>query len=202
MQTTMILRGPLMALFAVGFAHAAFATGSDPAAQRIEAFDQALIATLKAGPGLGAEGRYRKLAPTVEQTFDLPLMTRYAVGPTWPTIAPADQQALVRAVTRLTIASYAHNFDRFGGERFEVQPKVAIRGPDRVVQSRLTTPSRTVALTYRMRLAAGGWKVIDVYFDGVSQLVTRRSDFQSTLARGGAKALIAQLAGISDKLLR
>ena len=181
---------------------AARAAASDPAARTIEAFDDALLATLKAGPALGVQGRYRKLAPVVEQTFDLPLMSRYAVGPTWPAISPADQQALVRAFTRLTIASYAHNFDRYGGERFEVDPNVVARGPDHIVQSRLATPSRTVMLTYRMRQGAGGWRIVDVYFDGVSQLATRRADFQGTLASGGAKALLTHLAAVTDNLLR
>lgn len=185
----------------LALATSAVAAG-DPATARIDSFDQALIATLKAGPALGAQGRYRKLSPIVEATFDLPLMTRFAVGPTWTAMTPADQQALVRAFARLTTASYAHNFDRFGGERFEVDPKVATRGPDRIVQSRLVTPGRTVMLTYRMRQSGGGWKVVDVSYDGISQLATRRADFQSALASGGAKSLLTRLAALSDKLLR
>ncbi len=181
---------------------AAGAAAADPAAQRIEAFDEALTATAKAGPALGAQGRYRKLAPVIEQTFDLPLMSRYAVGPAWAGMSAADHEALTRAFTRLTAASYAHNFDRYGGERFSVDRDVAARGLDRIVQSRLATPSRTVMLTYRMRQGAGGWKIVDVYFDGVSQLATRRADFQGVLASGGAKALLAHLTAVSDRLLK
>lgn len=186
----------------LAFPPALHAAAADPAAQRIEALQETLVATAKAGPALGAQGRYRKLAPVVEQTFDLPLMSRYAVGPAWAAMKPADQQALVRAFSRLTVASFAHNFDRYGGERFEVDPNVAQRGPERVVQSRLSTPSRTVMLTYRMRQGAGGWRIVDIYFDGVSQLATRRADFQGVLASGGARALLAHLATVSDKLLR
>ncbi len=182
---------------------AARAAPADPAAARVEAFDQSLLETMKQGEALGAQGRYRKLAPVVEGAFDLPTMTRFAVGPAWATMPAADRQALVKAFTRLSIASYAHNFDRFGGERFEVDPKVQVRGPDRVVQSRLTPAhGAPVSLTYRLRQAGGGWKIIDVYYGAVSQLTTRRSDFAAPLASGGAKGLLAHLDALSDKLLK
>jgi phospholipid transport system substrate-binding protein len=45
--------------------------------------------------------------------------------------------------------------------------------------------------------------VIDVYYNGgISQVATQRSDFQSTLQSGGAKALVAKLDSLTDKLLK
>jgi phospholipid transport system substrate-binding protein len=176
---------------------------ADPAAARIEAFDNALIETMKAGPSLGAQGRYRKLLPVVEATFDLPLMTRVAVGAPWTTMSDADQKALVKGFTRLTAANYAHNFSSFSGERFELDPNVQTRGPDKIVQTRLIPAhDAPVSLAYRMRQSAGDWKVIDVFYGAISQLTTRRSDFAAPLAAGGAKGLLAHLDAVSDNLLK
>lgn len=176
---------------------------NDPAALRIETFDRALVETMKAGPALGAKGRYRKLAPIVENSFDLPVMTRFAVGPAWAAMPEADHQALVRAFTRLSAASYAHNFNEFSGERFEVEGKVQTRGADKIVQSHLITPhGAPVALTYRMRQTPEGWRIIDVYYGAISQLTTRRSDFAAPLAAGGAKGLLMHLEALSESLLR
>jgi phospholipid transport system substrate-binding protein len=197
---TLAAFGAILAL--APMAGVAFAA-ADPAAARIEAFDRTLVETMKAGPALGAMGRYRKLAPVVEATFDLPTMTKFAVGPSWATMSEADHAALVKAFTRLSIASYAHNFDNFGGEKFDVDPKATTRGADTLVQSHLTAAGgKTVSLLYRMRPSGGGWKVVDVYFDSISQLTTRRSDFAGPLASGGAKGLIAHLTQTSDKLLQ
>jgi phospholipid transport system substrate-binding protein len=56
---------------------------------------------------------------------------------------------------------------------------------------------------YRMRDTGSGWKVIDVYYNGgISQVATQRSDFASTLSSGGAKALVAKLDSLTDKLLK
>jgi phospholipid transport system substrate-binding protein len=178
------------------------AASSDPAAQRIDAFDSALIGVMKQGPALGPKGRYRKLEPVVEDAFDLPLMTRFAIGPSWTGMSDADHQSLIRAFARLTTASYAHNFDSFEGERFDVD-QVQTRGPDKIVQAHLLVPGHaTVALIYRMRESGGGWKIVDVYYDGISQLTTRRSDFAGPLAAGGAKGLTAHLDEASAKLLQ
>lgn len=179
------------------------ALAADPAAERIEAFDRGLVETMKAGPALGAKGRLHKLEPLVSETFDLSLMTRLAVGGDWTKATPAEQEALVKAFSRLTTASYAHNFDHFGGERFTVDPAPQTRGTDRIVQSHLMPAGGApVSLLYRMRESGGAWKVIDVYYDGVSQLTLRRSDFTASLAQGGPKALIAHLDSLSAKLLQ
>ncbi len=181
---------------------AAIAAPADPAAARIDSFDQALIETLKQGPALGPKGRYRKLAPVIESTFDMPVMTRFAVGSAWTTLSPADQQALIKAFTRLSVASYAHNFDHFDGERFDIDPTVQTRGVDKIVQTHLTPGhGAPVGLTYRMRNSGGTWKIIDVYYGAISQLTTRRSDFAAPLAAGGAKGLLAHLDSLADKLL-
>lgn len=202
------MRLGLHAIAAVAVASAAAAPAvhaaeTDPAAARIESFSRSLVDVMKQGPSLGAKGRFHKLEPVMQDDFDLALMTRFAVGPTWATLSEADHQALIRAFTRLTIASYAHNFDRFDGERFDVNPTVQTRGPDKIVLSRLTPQGRApVDLTYRMRQSGGAWKIVDVYYGAISQLTTRRSDFAAPLASGGAKGLIAHLEATTAKLMQ
>ena len=191
-------------VLAQGLSTTSAAASADPAVARIDAFDHALIAVMKDGPTLGPKGRYQRLEPVVKETFDLPLMTKFAVGPTsWASMSDADHQALVRAFTKLTAASYARNFSHFDGERFDLTPTVQTRGPDKIVQTHLTPASgASVELSYRMRAAGGAWKVVDVYFGAISQLTTRRSDFAAPLASGGAKGLLAHLDAASAKLLQ
>jgi phospholipid transport system substrate-binding protein len=130
-------------------------------------------------------------------------MTRIAVGPSWTAMPQADHAALVEAFTRLSVASYAHNFAAYSGERFEISPGVEARGGDKIVQSHLIPAhGAAVNLTYRMRQTGSAWKIIDVSYDAISQLTLRRSDFAAPLASGGAKGLVAHLTGLADKLLK
>lgn len=186
---------------ALGSPATATAAMPDPAAERINALDTALLDTMKQGAALGPKGRFRKLAPVIDQNFDLPTMTAYAVGPAWARFAPADKQDLIRAFGRLSAASYAHNFDAYGGERFEVGA-VQQRGADKVVLSKIVPAhGEPTNLTYRMRQTPEGWKIIDVYYGAISQLTTRRSDFAGPVASGGAKGLLAHLDTLTAKLV-
>jgi len=175
----------------------------EPAARQIQSFSETLTDSMKQARQLGIMGRYNKLKPAVEQTFDLPMMTQLAVGPSWSSIPASDQKALVQAFERMTIANYARNFDDYNGERFVVDPKVVARGDDRLVQSRLEqTRDSAVPFIYRMRQSGNSWKVIDVYLNGsVSELATRRSDFSTTIASSGSAGLIRQINALSDKLM-
>ena len=185
-------------------AMAVHAQASDPGVAQIETLDASLMDLMKQASSLGADGRYRKIRPVVEQVYDLPTMTRFAVGPKWATLAPADQTALVQAFARLTAASYAHNFDGYSGERFAVDPAVQSRGPDKLVRAHILSTGKPVDLTYRMRQAADGrWKIIDVYYNGsISELTTRRSDFASSIDSGGAPALLKKIDALADKLMK
>jgi phospholipid transport system substrate-binding protein len=54
-----------------------------------------------------------------------------------------------------------------------------------------------------MRESGGAWKVIDVYYNSaVSSLLGQRSEYASTLASGGAPALVKKLNAKADDLLK
>ncbi|MBS0410307.1 MAG: ABC transporter substrate-binding protein [Proteobacteria bacterium] len=199
---TLGLAAAALILASVG-ADAAFAAQADPAAAQVETFDNALIAAMKGGKALGAKGRARQLSPAVQRAFDLPSMAAFAVGPTWSTFSPAQKSQVIEAFTRLSVASWAHNFDTYGGEQFVIDPNVQTRGTDKVVQAKLVHGGGApVNLIYRMRQSGGGWKVIDVFYNNVSQLTTRRSDLASTVASGGAAGVTAKLNAMADNLLK
>jgi phospholipid transport system substrate-binding protein len=193
----------LAAFLTQGTAEAA----SDPAAQQIQTFYDGLLDTMKHAKALGLEGRYEKLRPVVQRVYDLPTMTGLAVGPTWSSLAPADQKALIAAFERMTLANYAKNFDGYDGEKFIVDPDVQSRGDDRIVKSTLVAKDQTVPFVYRMRQTGGQtggtWKIVDVYLNGsISELATRRSDFAATLGSGGASALVRKINDLADNVMK
>ena len=173
----------------------------DPAVRPIRTFYDALLAVMKDAQRLGFQGRYDKLAPVIRTTFDLPAMTRIAVGPDWNSIA-ADQQAqLVENFSQMTIGTYATRFDGYSGERFEVDPTSETRNTGRLVRTKLTPgKGEPVTLNYLMRGSGDSWKVVDVYLTGtISELATRRSEFAAILKAGGATALVESLRQQADK---
>jgi phospholipid transport system substrate-binding protein len=175
----------------------------DPAVTRIRGFYDVLLDTMKQAHAMPVRARYEKLEPAVRATFDLPAMTRIAVGPAWTTIDTDDQKALLEQFGRLTIATYANRFDGYSGEHFEVEPTAEERGANRIVHSTLVRPKgEPIALNYLVHPVDDGWKATDVYLKGtISELATRRSEFGALLRSGGPAALIDSLRQRADKLL-
>jgi phospholipid transport system substrate-binding protein len=184
-------------------ASAARATGVGPAVSQVQTLSSALLEAMRAGPTESVTMRYRELAPVIERVFALAFMTRLSVGPDWSRFSPQQQSALIAAFSRYTIANYAHDFAKFSGQRFDVDGNVITRGEDEVIQTSLTSAGASPSsLLYRMREVDGTWKVVDVYYNGISQLTLHRVQFASALASGGPPVLIAYLNRVSDGLMK
>lgn len=208
MNSRMISRRLLLCSLAVAsFAPPleAFAAGDTGPAAQVQSFYDTLLQAMKGGAKLGFKGRRDLLAPVIEHSFDLPLMTRLTTGLEWQNLSAEDQQKLVAAFSEFSIATYASQFDDYSGERFEVDPNpVKTESGDVVVKTKLVqVKDDPVQLDYLMRQSAAGWKIIDIYLSGtISQLAARRSEFSTVLRRDGIAGLInllhqktAQLAG-------
>lgn len=189
------------AALALTIATAAPAQAPDPARAPVQTLDDGLIAIMKGGKKLGFAGRAAQIAPVVDRAFDLPLMTRLAVGLPWVKATPAERTALQAAFRKLTINEYARNFDDWSGQAFAIDPKVDARGGDRLVKTTLTAPREApVSIAYRVHQVGADWKISDVYFkNAISQLTTRRADFEAILAKGGPTALVSHINTLADK---
>ena len=176
---------------------AAMAAAATPSSV-VKGLYEALDGTMKAGEKLGFAGRYKKLEPVIKTSFNLPLMTRFAVGTAWANATPQEQAQLVSAFSDFSVATYASRFAKYDGEKFEVLGEKP-SGDGVMVETHLTPKgSAPVTLNYLMkRDEKGAYRIVDVYLDGaISELATRRSEFGSIAKRDGINALVNSL---SDK---
>ena len=188
----------VLAVLLLGAAPAWAADPPPPAAaapprEAIQHFYDGLLATMKSAKQLGFKGRFTALAPLVDSTFDMPEMTRLSLGYTAKSLSAAQLATLTEVFRRYTIASYAANFDGYGGERFDVgQPRPGQNGA--VVVPSVLVPgdkSDPVQLDYVMHEFAGRWGITDVLAEGaVSEVARRRSEFVSVLRHDGFDGLV------------
>jgi phospholipid transport system substrate-binding protein len=182
------------------FVESAAALAPDPQAN-VRGFYDTLLTAMKNGPTLGQSGRYARLAPVVDRLFDIPSMTRLAIGPTWATLSPAQQQQLVEAFRHYVAATYADRFDSWSGEQLRVTGERPYNA-DVIVQTKIVkTNGETTTLDYLMHQNQGTWQISDVYLDGsISQLAIQRSEFHSILRRDGVDGLVMALNRKTDLL--
>ena len=110
------------------------AAASDPQ-DVVRGFYGVLLSNMRDGRILGESGRLARLAPVVNRTFDVPAMTRLAVGPSWANLNPAQQEQLIAAFGHYVAATYADQFDAYSGEQLQVTGERP-SGADVMVQTR------------------------------------------------------------------
>ncbi|MGE0716307.1 MAG: ABC transporter substrate-binding protein [Alphaproteobacteria bacterium] len=172
------------------------AAAANPDARAVvETFSQSLIGVMKEAKTLGFEGRFRRMGETVDRAFDLPFMTRLAVGGSWSTMAPEQRDKLVAAFRRFTLATYASRFEGYNGERIVVAPDVTVQRSGVVVGTQLIQDDNDpVTLNYLLHEADGGWRIVDVFLTGtISELATRRAEFAAVIRQRGLDGLILLL---------
>jgi phospholipid transport system substrate-binding protein len=182
------------------FVESAAALAPDPQAN-VRGFYDTLLTAMKNGPTLGQSGRYARLAPVVDRLFDIPSMTRLAIGQTWATLSPAQQQQLIEGFRHYVAATYADRFDSWSGEQLRVTGERPYNA-DVIVQTKIVkTNGETTTLDYLMHQNQGTWQISDVYLDGsISQLAIQRSEFHSILRRDGVDGLVMALNRKTDLL--
>lgn len=197
---SVFFRLPLAAIV-IAAAMPVTAHAQEAARAPVQALSDGLISIMKAGKKAGFAARAAQIAPIVDKSFDLPLLTRLAVGTAWTQAAAADKTALIAAMRKLTINQYAGNFDSWSGHAFVIAPQVDARGLDRVIKTTLTQPKAApVSIGYRLRQNGADWRIIDVFYqNSISQLATRHADFEAILAKGGVKALVGYVNALADK---
>jgi phospholipid transport system substrate-binding protein len=158
--------------------------------QVVASFHAALVRAMHDGV---YQARYDALAPTMNRAFDFTSMTRIAIGPSWYSLQPAQQDALVDAFRRFSIATYASQFDQYSGERFDAggPSETAAQGTIvRTVMQPGNDSDKPIKFNYLLHRTADGWRIVDIYLEGtISQLAVRRSEFTSVLAQSGPDGL-------------
>ena len=161
-----------------------------------------LVGTMKQSGQLGFDGRYKKLSPVIQASFNLPLMTRIAVGSHWASSSQKEQDDLVTAFSNFSIATYASRFTAYDGEQFTVIGEKA-SGKDVVVETSLKPKTGdAIVLNYLMRQDdKGEYRIVDVFMNGtISELATRRAEFSSIARRDGVPALVNSLGEKSKQM--
>lgn len=179
------------ALFASGTTFA----GTDSPESLINDLHKSLADVMANAKTLGYKGRYAKLEPALNASFDLDFMGAKALGRYWKDLSTDQQRQWLAAFRRFTIANYAARFNDYSGETFKIVGQEDAGHETVVVRTEIFAPERDddmTRLNYRMRETADGWRVIDVYLNGsVSELALRRAEFSTAFGRDGFEKILA-----------
>jgi phospholipid transport system substrate-binding protein len=165
-----------------------------PAIDVVENLHKTLLIVMKEGNKIGYQGRYDQLAPVITGSFDMPFIAKTVLGRYWETINHEQKSKFVETFSKLSIATYAANFDSYSGERFKMVSEKEVSGGRILVQSQLIkSDGGQVQLDYLLHRTDGQWRMINVIAEGVSDLALKRADYSAFLKNKRFEALLEKL---------
>jgi len=153
----------------------------------VQTFYDTLLETMRGSAVLGAKGRYARLLPAVQRSFNIPLMTRLAVGPAWNSLTSTQQVHVTEALGRYVAAIYVERFDHYAGQQLRVTGESNSSAGTIITSQIVKSNGEPVNVNYLM----SNDKIVDVYFNStISELATLRSEFSAILRGQGIDGLI------------
>ena len=192
-----LMAGALIAALTVAVGGQRAAASDDPAVAFVRGIGSDVIAILgdKANSTLAErEAAFREV---MARGFDIPIVSRFVLGRHWRS-ATDEQRAEFSAIFLDFLARvYASRFDSYsyGGEQFTVHAVIADESGDTVVRAQVARPSGAdpVELDFRVRAKDGIHRVVDLYVEGISMLLTHRAEFSSVINRKGIDGLLSDI---------
>lgn len=119
-----------------------------------------------------------------------------AVGKIWWKATPAQQERIVAEFRGLLIRIYSNALDTYRGQTMQVMPvRMAAGATETTVRNRYLKPGAPpVPVEYAMKKTPEGWKIYDITVEGVSLVLTYRSEFEQITRVSGIDGLIKRLA--------
>lgn len=175
-------------------------TAASGARAAVDELHAALEASPHDPPG-SCNWRAATLTPVVAAVFDAAAIARLVLRTHWSTADESQHAAFVAALQDNIVLSYARHFGNGAGQRFVIDGE---EPQGRFVRIRAQLPrSGQPAVTFDYLLhEADGWRIVNVFADGVSDAAVRRSQYDSLVGERGIDGLIRFVESQNKNLLR
>lgn len=141
--------------------------------------------------------REERFAALVDETFDIPRITRFVLGQNWRSASEPERADFAKAFRVYMTQVYWGRFKQYNGQSFTVTGQEAQSATLTLVHTRIVQPSNQPPINVDWAVAKAGddYKIVDVSIEGVSLALTYRQDFGAVIERndGRVAALIAEL---------
>lgn len=127
--------------------------------------------------------------------FDISTISRAVLGPSWRELSSDDVTAYQNVFTDFVVRVYAVRFDGYSGETFRVTDVSDWYDGDIAVRTKIefSDAMAPINLDFIVREYEESYKIIDVYVEGTSMLITQRSEFAAVIDRHGLDGLLDEL---------
>lgn len=181
--------------------HTARADISDEAKAFIRKLSDEVIEKLT-DPDLPLEQQEERFKGIVTKYIAFKSISRWVLGQRhWKRASEEQRTEYMRLYGDLMVATYAHRFQGYSGEKLEVTKARVIDANQALVESKIVREGadKPLIINWRVRGANGTYRIIDIMVEGLSMSQTQRSEFKSFMRSNGGN-MDALLANLKERL--
>lgn len=193
----------LLTIVTMFFSFSAVANTKDEAVEFVAGIGNAVVSNLADTKATSAQ-REELLRKILETNFDVKSISHFVLGRHVKLAAPNELNEFTKVFQDYIISLYVKQFAHYNGERFTVTGSLKSRTSSAVmVYGKIDSDGKEpIKLSFQLRPENQGFKIVDVRIEGISMVVTLRSDFVGFMDRnqGGVAKLIDMLRQRSVQL--
>jgi len=188
----------LIGLLMLGFAAPAYAQELAPE-QLVQKITDEVLAAVKTDKQLQAGDKQRALKLAEEKVLpyvDFEESTRLAVGRAWAKASPEQKKQLVNEFRNMLVRTYSNAISSYEGQTLKVLPSrgSSQASDEATVRAQFVrSGGKPLPIEFQMRKVGPSWKVYDINVEGISLVLTYRSEFDAIVKQQGIDGLIKQL---------
>ena len=135
----------------------------------------------------------KKISKIVTPIFEFPLMAKLSLGRKhWPKLDAEQREKFTQLFSERLKRSYWNKIALYKDEKLLFKPTEKKKSTY-YIPTELIYKDKKVAILYKLRKVEKSWKIYDVEIQGVSVLLTYRSQFDEILSHGTVKELLSRL---------
>src|SRR2546421_4070995 len=167
--------------------------------QLVQKITAEVLAAIKSDKQLAAGDKQKALKLAEEKVLpyiDFDQAPRLAVGRAWSQASPEQKKRLVGEFRNMLVRTYSNAIQSYQGQTLKVLPSRAKQDPeDTTVRTQFVRAGgQPLPIEFHMRQTDKTWKVYDIVVEGVSLVMTYRSEFDAVVKQEGIDGLIKRLA--------
>jgi phospholipid transport system substrate-binding protein len=169
--------------------------------QLVQKITDDVLAAVKSDKQLAAGDKQKAVTVAEEKVLpyvDFQYSTRLAVGRAWRQATPEQRERLVSEFRNMLVRTYSNSVSAYQGQTLKVLPS---RGKSEDEPGEATVRTQFVRaggqplpIDFSMHKVGNDWKVYDITVEGVSLVLTYRSEFDAIVKQQGIDGLIEALA--------
>jgi phospholipid transport system substrate-binding protein len=148
---------------------------------------------------MGQQEKDRQIIEIVTPIFDFPLMAKLSLGKKyWPGLSKEQKGKYTDLFVKRLEASYLEKLSLYTDET--VVYKTPVQNERKVeIPTEVISKDKKISMTYKLYKSEQDWKIYDLEIEGISMIVTYRSQFDQILDKGTFDDLLLKLEKPENK---